>query len=66
SIGDNTFDLRDGCEREIRARPTRLPTFSPIMNSHCFFAHIALATDARAHAIPQATTNLLIEIDDVA
>lgn len=36
------------------------------MNPHCFFAHIAFATDAQAHAIPQATANLLIEINDEA
>jgi hypothetical protein len=36
------------------------------MKPHCFFAHIAFATDARVRAIPQATANLLIEIDDAA
>lgn len=33
---------------------------------HCFFAHIAFALEARAHAAPQATANLLIEISDAA
>jgi hypothetical protein len=33
---------------------------------HCFFAHIAFATDARVRATPQATANLLIEINDAA
>ncbi len=31
---------------------------------YCFFAHVAFALDARAHATPQATANLLIEIND--
>ena len=34
------------------------------MNPYCFFAHIAFTFDAHAHATPQATANLLIEIDD--
>ena len=33
---------------------------------HCFFAHVAFAFDARSHATPQATANLLIEVDDKA
>lgn len=37
------------------------------MKPHCFFAHIALfAIDARVRATPQATANLLIEINDTA
>jgi len=37
------------------------------MKTHCFFAHIAFAVDdVRAHATPQATTNLLIEINETA
>lgn len=36
------------------------------MTPHCFFAHIAFGIDARAHATPQATANLLIEINDKA
>jgi hypothetical protein len=35
-------------------------------NSYCFFAHIAFAIDGRALATPQATANLLIEINDTA
>ena len=31
---------------------------------YCFFAHVAFALDARAHASPQATANLIIEIND--
>jgi CRP-like cAMP-binding protein len=34
------------------------------MKTYCFFAHVAFAKDARAHATPQATTNLLLEIDE--
>jgi hypothetical protein len=34
------------------------------MKPYCFFAHVAFALDARAHAAPQATANLLIEIND--
>jgi hypothetical protein len=37
-----------------------------IMKPHCFFAHIAFAIDARAPVTPQATANLLIEINDAA
>ena len=32
--------------------------------SHTFFAHVAFAFDARSHATPQATANLLIEVQD--
>lgn len=35
----------------------------PIMKSFCFFAHIAFALDARGHAAPLATANLLIEVN---
>ncbi len=34
------------------------------MKPYCFFAHVAFALDPRAHAAPQATANLLIEIND--
>jgi CRP/FNR family cyclic AMP-dependent transcriptional regulator len=34
------------------------------MKPYCFFAHIAFTFDAHAHATPQATANLLIEISD--
>jgi hypothetical protein len=36
------------------------------MKPYCFFAHIAFTIDARVHATPQATANLLIEINDTA
>lgn len=36
------------------------------MKPYCFFAHIAFALDARAHAAPQASANLLIEISEKA
>ena len=35
-----------------------------MMKTHCFFAHIAFATDARVIATAKATANLLIEIND--
>jgi CRP/FNR family transcriptional regulator, cyclic AMP receptor protein len=34
------------------------------MKPYCFFAHVAFALDASAHAAPQASANLLIEISD--
>ena len=34
--------------------------------SHNFFAHVAFAFDARSHATPLATANLLIEVEDRA
>src|SRR5205807_3259284 len=34
------------------------------MTPYCFFAHVAFGFDARSHATPQATANLLIEVDD--
>ena len=47
--------------KRVRSRQrTSLPTAKP----YCFFAHVAFALDARAHANPEATTNLLIEISD--
>jgi hypothetical protein len=36
------------------------------MNTHFFFAHVVLAIDARVLATPQATANLLIEVNDRA
>lgn len=35
-------------------------------NTYCFFAHIALGMDARIVAHPQATANMLIEVNDTA
>ena len=34
------------------------------MKPYCFFAHVAFALEDRAHAAPQATANLLIDVDD--
>lgn len=34
------------------------------MKTYCFFAHIAFAKNARAHATPQSTANLLLEVDE--
>lgn len=36
------------------------------MKPYCFFAHVAFAFDARSHATPQATANLLIEVEEKA
>jgi CRP/FNR family transcriptional regulator, cyclic AMP receptor protein len=36
------------------------------MMTYTFFAHVAFAFDARSHATPQATANLLIEVADKA
>lgn len=36
------------------------------MITYTFFAHVAFAFDARSHATPQATANLLIEVQDKA
>ena len=48
--------MKRGCTRERAS--------SPITKPYCFFAHVAFALDDRAHATPQATANVLIEIDD--
>jgi len=37
-----------------------------MVKTHCFFTHIAFATDARVRATAKATANLLIEINDTA
>jgi hypothetical protein len=37
-----------------------------IRKTHCFFAHIAFATDARMRATAKATANLLIEVNETA
>jgi CRP-like cAMP-binding protein len=37
-----------------------------IAQPYSFFAHVAFAFDARSHATPQATANLLIEVEDKA
>ena len=46
-----------------RAR-TKERASSPLTRPYCFFAHVAFVLDLRAHATPQATANVLIEIDD--
>jgi CRP-like cAMP-binding protein len=45
------------------ARIRHLPRFA-ITQPYCFFAHVAFAFDHRSHATPQATANLLIEVED--
>jgi hypothetical protein len=34
------------------------------MMTYTFFAHVAFASDFRSHATPQATANLLVEVED--
>ena len=48
-----------------RSRIRHLPPFT-ITQPYCFFAHVCFAFDARSHATPQATANLLIEVEDKA
>jgi len=43
-------------------RPRRLPRFA-IEQPYGFFAHVAFAFDPRSHATPQATANLLVEVE---
>jgi CRP/FNR family transcriptional regulator, cyclic AMP receptor protein len=45
------------------ARPRHLPRFA-IAPPYSFFAHVAFAFDRRSHAAPQATANLLIEVEN--
>ena len=45
-------------------RRSRQRAFSVPLKPYSFFAHFACAFDVRAHASPQATANLLIEISD--
>ena len=45
---------RGGAKKSTRFSPKR----------YCFFAHVAFAFSAGAHATPQATANLLIEVRD--
>jgi CRP/FNR family transcriptional regulator, cyclic AMP receptor protein len=47
-----------------RGDARRRPAF--ITKPYCFFAHVAFALEARAHASPQATANLIVEINDRA
>jgi len=47
------------------ARIRHLPRFA-ITQPYCFFAHVCFAYDPRSHATPQATANLLIEVEDKA
>jgi len=49
---------------QIVSRDAEVMTSLPTMKPYCFFAHIALSLDARTHAAPQATANLLIEINN--
>jgi CRP/FNR family transcriptional regulator, cyclic AMP receptor protein len=53
-IGQRRWMRRGGAKKTTR--------FSP--NRYSFFAHVAFAFSAGAHATPQATANLLIEVSD--
>jgi hypothetical protein len=60
----NCPDLQGGVPglagRKTRTKPV------PARNTYSFFAHIALGTDARIVTSPQATVNMLIEVNDTA
>lgn len=60
----NCPDLQGGVpvlpRRKIRTNPP------PGQNTCSFFAHIALGTDARIASCPQATANMLIEVNETA
>ncbi len=43
-----------------------MTTPAPVPKSRCFFAHVVFATDALPRATPEATVNLLIEINETA
>ncbi len=58
--------LRRRTDAKHKTRRSRQRTSLPQRKPYCFFAHVAFALDARAHAAPQATANLLIEIGDKA
>jgi CRP/FNR family transcriptional regulator, cyclic AMP receptor protein len=45
-------------------RGKSLPSHPAITKPYCFFAHVAFGLDARTHATPQTTANVLIEISD--
>ena len=52
----------------LHSSPARIrhrPRFT-IAQPYCFFAHVAFAYDSRSHATPQATANLLIEVEEKA
>jgi CRP/FNR family cyclic AMP-dependent transcriptional regulator len=65
----NTFSpSKRSTKRTFHSAPTgsgRLPRF-PAAQPYCFFAHVAFAFDARSHASPLATANLLIEVQGKA
>ena len=47
----------------LPTQPRPLPRVAA-KQPYCFFAHVAFAYDHRSHATPQATANLLIEVED--
>jgi len=63
----NAFTISKGTSKPTRhsslAQTHHLPRLA-ITQPDCFFAHVAFAFDRRSHAAPQATANLLIEVED--
>ena len=60
----NCPDLQGGVPKLPRSKIHTNPP--PGQNTYSFFAHIALGTDARIATCPQATTNMLIEVNKTA
>jgi CRP/FNR family cyclic AMP-dependent transcriptional regulator len=50
----------------VKTRRNRKRIPAPGAKSYNFFAHVVFALEARAHAAPQATANMLIEVADTA
>jgi hypothetical protein len=60
----NCPDLQGGVAGLARGKTRTNP--APAQNTYSFFAHIALGTDARIATCPQATANMLIEVNETA
>ena len=60
----NCPDLQGGVPTLPRGKIRTTPAIGK--NTYCFFAHIALGTDARIATCPQATANMLIEVNATA
>ena len=65
----NTLPISKGTgQPTLHSAPVRihdLPRFTTAQ-PYCFFTHVAFAFDSSSHATPQATANLLIEVEDKA
>jgi len=65
----NTLSITKGIGNPTLHSPTarihELPRLA-IAQPYCFFAHVAFAFDSHSHSTPQATANLLIEVEDKA